>query len=406
MDVDAEEHRGKSAVIRTKSAASRGKQTSASKAPSTPRAATARTAMGEYVVPEGGRPLTAQGKPTPSGFDYRPRTALTTPSCPEYTIKGHLRPLSKPQMPSPSDHHTGKDLTWAHNTFSLKRKGVTWPYDTRQDAHITSSPGAGQFKIVYGDTGARPAQPCSHQHKGRIQTGPPNALVQPCDTEGFQTPGHNYWPRPDTGRKHSFAAQLKKADGETLGPGPAAYTLKEKIPPSVVMGELLPGIQGPQTPGSNEYNIPSMMGQGPQKTFGLKLSDYSSTNYPAPTAYNPRRPNSAIPPKMTYRAFPWKEEQQPGPTSHSVRPQSILLRSPDYSCREKCLPVFPDVLLYQEHATVDVPGPGNYEYDREFDENPNPAYSLGLPLPQPPSKSIISQPIYYNIIHIHNIINI
>ena len=63
MDVNAEEHRGKSAVVRTKSAASTGKQTSASKAatPSTPRAATARTAMGEYVVPEGGRPLTAQG---------------------------------------------------------------------------------------------------------------------------------------------------------------------------------------------------------------------------------------------------------------------------------------------------------------------------------------------------------
>ena len=387
--MDAEEHREKSAGVRIKSAASTGIPKSASRNTRSTRPALARTAMGEFVVSEGGRPLTAQGRPTPSGLDYRPRTALTFPSSPEYTVKGYLRPLSQPQMPSPSDHHTGKDLVWAHSTISLKRKGVTWPYDTRKDAHITSSPGTAQFKIVYGDTGARPAQPCSQQHKGRIQAGPPNSLVQPCDTEGFQTPGCKYWPRPDTGRKHSFGAQLKKEDGETLGPGPAAYTLKEEAPPTAVIGELLPELQKSQTPASNEYDIPSEMGEGPQKTFGLKHLEYSFTNFPAPTAYNPRRPNSAIPPQMTYRAFPWKADQQPGPSDHSVRPQSVLVRSPDYSCREKCLPVFPDVLLYQEHATLNVPGPGNYEYDREFGENSNPAHSIGLPLPQPPSKSIL-----------------
>lgn len=387
MDENAEEHREKSASVRIKTAVSTSKPTSASKNARPTRVATARTAMGEYVILEGGRPLTAQGRPTPSGFDYRPRTALTVPSAPEYTVKGHLRPLSKPQLPSPSDYHTGKDLIWADGTLSLKTKGVTWPYDTRKDAHITSSPGAAHFKVVYGDTGSSPAQPCSQQHKGRIQTGPPNPLVQPCDTEGFQTPGHKYWPRPDTGRKHSFGLQLKRDSGETLGPGPAAYTLKEEASPSVVIGEVLPGIQKPQTPASNEYDIPGVMGEGPRKTFGLKhVENSSTTTCPAPTAYNPKRPNSAIPPQMTYRAFPWKTDQQPGPADHSVRPQSVLVRNPDYSCRENCLPVFPDILLYQEHAALNVPGPGNYEYDREFSENSSPAHSIGLPLPRPPSE--------------------
>ena len=387
--MDAELQRDKSAGVRIKSASSVGIPPSANR--KAPSARPTRTAMGEFEVPEGGRPLTAHGAPTPSGFDYRPRTSLTLPSSPQYTVKWYPRPLSKPQMPSPSDHDTGKDLVWANNTFSLKRKGITRPYDIRQDAHITSGPGTAQFKIVYGDTGSRPAQPYSLQHKGRIQSGPPNHLVQPCDTEGFQTPGCKYWPRPDTGHKHAFGIQLKKDDGETLGPGPAAYTLMEEAAPTPFIGELLPELQKPEMPAANEYDIPSEIGEGPQKTFGIKHLDYGPASYPAPNVYKPRRSNSAIPPQMTYRPFPWKAGQHPGPADHSVRPQSILVRNPDYSCREPCQPVFPDILLYQEHATLDVPGPGEYEYDREFDENPNPAHSIGLPLPQPPSKPIVSR---------------
>ena len=373
----------KSATVRIRSASvDSGKERTAIRT----RPPTSRNAMGEYIVPEGGRPLTAQVHATPSGFDYKPTTKLALPRAPEFTLKGHLNPLSKPQMPSPSDYQTGKDIAWnTKKDFTLKKKDVTWPYDRRKEAHITCSPGAGIYKVATGDFGSGQKKTCSAKYKGRVQAGPPHSLVQPCDTEGFNSPGPGYWPRPDTGRKPSIGLQLKKDEIDTLGPGPAVYTLPDEEVPAPLIGEILPELSTPHAPGPDAYVIPPYVGTGTRKTFGQKHAERKSPQTPASNHYRPNRPESAASTSMTYRTFPTKPDQRPGPSDHHLHPESGLVHNPDYSCRQNCLPVFPDILLYTEHKTLDVPGPGCYEPDREFGENSNPAFSLGLPLPQPPS---------------------
>ncbi len=40
-------------------------------------------------------------------------------------------------------------------------------------------------------------------------------------------------------------------------------------------------------------------------------------------------------------------EQRPGPAEYSVAATST--DTPEYSCRENCLPIYPDILLYPEY---------------------------------------------------------
>ena len=46
-------------------------------------------------------------------------------------------------------------------------------------------------------------------------------------------------------------------------------------------------------------------------------------------------------------------EESPGPAEYS-KTASDLPRAPDYSCRNKCRPVFPDILLYPEYGTTSI----------------------------------------------------
>lgn len=134
-----------------------------------------RSAMGEYVPTPGEMPLSSNGKrqsivvslspvkstfipplalPTPSAFDYRPKTGLTLPSSPSFSLRSRPYPLKgKPRnislsllnkcrcvdgiynyselpSPSPSDYTTRGSTEWRSN-FTLTRKGKTRPYSAR-----------------------------------------------------------------------------------------------------------------------------------------------------------------------------------------------------------------------------------------------------------------------------------
>ena len=44
--------------------------------------------------------------------------------------------IGAPVHPSPSSYDTSKDLNWAaesSKTVTLKKKDITWPYDTRSE---------------------------------------------------------------------------------------------------------------------------------------------------------------------------------------------------------------------------------------------------------------------------------
>ncbi|XP_065909420.1 uncharacterized protein [Dysidea avara] len=361
-----------------------------------------RDAMGKYT---GEAPLTILEQPFPSGFDYQPSTSLTTRKRPEYSITGKPYPKKSEQRPTPGDHEIAGDMSWDSDkkTFIVSPKGKTWPYGPREDAHLTCSTGAGHYKVVYGDTGSGIKQSVSSRHKGGINVGPPNSSVQPVDTFGVKTPGPDYRPNsPYWGRgpQHHIGVRLKPKSAETPGPGPGAYALPSDVDSITgpLIGEQLYRENDPEYPAPNAYDIPETVGTGLKKSFGIMYDDVASKNKnPPPNRYYIRNLKGNAP-SMTYRAFPWPLETRPGPSDHDPVAQSIHPRASDYSCRKKCLPVFPDILNYSaEYETVSVPGAGEYNYDRDFQENSNPAYSMGTLLPAKPNDH--PGPNHYHLQH-------
>ena len=126
--------------------------------------------------------------------------------------------------------------------FTPTRKGKTWPYNRRgewtltdsclviqthvffalEDAHLTCSPGAGQYKLARGDTGSSYKRSLSARHREGLHPGHPNQLVQPVDTLGFKTPGPGLWRDSVRGTEKTFGMALKQATQETDGPGTTA----------------------------------------------------------------------------------------------------------------------------------------------------------------------------------------
>ncbi|CAI8030026.1 hypothetical protein GBAR_LOCUS17020 [Geodia barretti] len=371
--------------------------------------------MGEFIPEPGERPLSSYGQPTPSGFDYYPSTAASLPGSPSHALHSRPFPLSQDVTPGPPDYQTRKSSVWRHKTFTLNRKGTTRPYDTRENAHITCSPGAGHYRRVSGDVGSATRRSMSARHRDGVHVGYPNSLIQPVDTLGFATPGPNLWRDSERGAEKTFGphtqcktrkkpqklfvghgkekcstANLLASDpplDEPGSPGPAAYAIQLPTPksPGKSIGQKLHIDFDLHYPAPNAYTIPDTVATTPGKTFGIKNDIDTDQHFPPPNTYSIPLPQS-VSHFFNYRPFPTSDERRPGPAEYS-KTHSDLPRSPDYSCRNKCRPVFPDILLYPEYVPAETPGAGEYEYDREFADNSAPKYSHGLPLPARPNSN-------------------
>lgn len=309
--------------------------------------------MGEYVPPPGGRPLSSQALSKPSPADYggvAAATQHTLPRSPHYSIQSRPYPLTTPPTPGPFEYTTSKDTVWSSNTITFKKKGTTWPYDTRKNAHLTCTPGSGHYQLIDGNTGAGVEHSTSSRHLEGVNAGYPNPLVQPVDTHGFKTPGSCYWPGSVRGPEYSMGNTLKKSSGETIGPGPAAYTLPTPCSPTALCGEQLLIPEGSDYPAPNHYDVPGSVGTGQAKTFGTKTQPKrSAVVAPEPATYHIRKPKSSALHSLTYRPFPTEPAKRPGPAEYAPG-KSTLPHCPEYSCRKPCLPGFPEVLLYPEHG--------------------------------------------------------
>ena len=76
-------------------------------------------AMGEYIPPEGGKPLTQLAIPLPGAADYSPSISLTKPSAPQYSIVGKPKDTSSDDFPGPNKYKTEGNMVWRDRGFPL-----------------------------------------------------------------------------------------------------------------------------------------------------------------------------------------------------------------------------------------------------------------------------------------------
>merc|ERR1712038_2170108 len=141
-----------------------------------------RTAMGEYIVKSGCKPLTSLGAGNPAPSDYYPKMDLAKPAAPQYSIAGPYKALKQPYNASPADNYTRKPLEWPDCKLTLKSKGKTKPYDVRADAHLNDSVGPMKYHVSKTIGSGGPSHSMGVRHN--LCPGPPNILVQPVDSHG------------------------------------------------------------------------------------------------------------------------------------------------------------------------------------------------------------------------------
>ena len=365
-----------------------------------------RTAMGEYIVPVGGKPLTSLGDCSPAPSDYTPKCDLTKRAAPQYSVAGPYKAQKQPYHASPADNDTGKPLEWRDCSITLKGKGKTTPYDVRADAHLNDSVGPLQYRVEHRTLGKGGPKP-SIAALNRVHGGPPNRLVQPVDTHGVENPAPTY--RPNSaywghGPEKSFGGARRTKTPE--GPGPAEYDVKEigkREGPAFSLAKRLPPplkwqeSTSTDSPGPGAYQLDTTIGKAVAKSLTGRHYPEMKDCGPAPNLYSlPDKILDAPSAPMPYRWVEPQERPHPGPDVYSIT-KCDLPNAPDFSMRKHTRPCFPDILHYPliSNEQPRVPGPGSYEEQRNLSENDKPKFSMRKITKKP--QSSVPGPNHYHI---------
>lgn len=346
-----------------------------------------RTAMGEYIVNPGEKPLTSLGNPGPGPANYNPCPNLTKESAPQYSIVGKQKVKEHGRgLPGPSDYGTSGDLIWKKQ-YAIKGRATCY-FDEEASKYCTVI-GPAKYNVRHKQFGLEGFKySMAHKQPGDIITGPPNNIVQPSDTHGYATPGPNYRPNSrywTRGQKKSMGAAEKKKIRD--GPGPADYSVSATLSgPSYSFGVKLPPAPNIQrtvnkfSPGPNRYDLGTTIGTATSKSISGRYIESkcaaSAKETPAPSTYYPTIPARYH--KRTTLAYKWFEVEEPfrpGPGDYTLTTANMK-KDPAYSVRQHTHPSYPESLNYVPKGQSDVPGPGNYQISRDVIENESPAYSM------------------------------
>lgn len=110
-----------------------------------------RTAMGEYIPQDNGKPLTQLAIPLPGAADYSPSISLTKPSPPQYSIVGKPKPPPFDPFPGPNKYKTEGDMVWRDRGFPLIGK-------SKSDRHETCSLGPAAYLLTHGNLSEKKLQ--------------------------------------------------------------------------------------------------------------------------------------------------------------------------------------------------------------------------------------------------------
>ncbi|XP_033646287.1 sperm-tail PG-rich repeat-containing protein 2-like [Asterias rubens] len=345
-----------------------------------------RTAMGEYIIPKDGKPLTQLAIPLPGPADYEPKIDITRKTRPHFSIVGRTKRMKDPTIPGAADYNTSGDLIWKDKKKTFKDKGKTCPHGTTPTHHLTCSIGPAGYRVTHTDTGKHaPKISIASRHIEGVNVGHPNCLVQPVDTHGVQTPGPNsYNPETDLLNKgiHKSFGIGRKIGNKTLGTGPAGYTIQEgQQGPAYSLSKRLPAKwqQVTDYPAPNVYDVGTTIGKGVAMAIRSRQPLEQKYWVPSPNTYTLRDPlknSKAAFASITYRPFSPTLKTWPSP-AHYKPSDGNLPKASKFSCKKFCKPCFPDILQYPVQALDPTPGPGTYHSEKKFTDNDNPAYSMG-----------------------------
>ncbi|XP_078341322.1 uncharacterized protein LOC111106238 isoform X2 [Crassostrea virginica] len=345
-----------------------------------------RDAMGQYLVPPDGKPLTSLGDPTPGPADYLPLINNKS-SLPHYSISGKYKSRNANDNPGPSDFSTSGNLIWKDRKVTIKGRNKCY-FDEEADKFCTVI-GPAKYNSSYDQCGNNfgPKFSIATKQRSEIYTGPPNSLVQPVDSRGFNTPGPNYRPNSSyfgRGLKKSFG--IARSTVWKHSPGPSEYSIKEKSRgPSYSFGCKLPPPPIVQrsinkySPAPNTYEVGTTIGKTTSVIIATRKEGKEKDKAgPSPATYflsNSLLSNTRAT-TLAYKWFDPEEPVRPGPADYSLT-KANLRKTPMFSNRQKTKPSYPDSLNYTAKHSSEVPGPGSYSTRKKFSANDSPAYKIG-----------------------------
>ncbi|XP_064611764.1 uncharacterized protein LOC135475757 [Liolophura sinensis] len=314
----------------------------------TQKKAITRTAMGEYIVPPGGKPLTVLANPNvPGPASYLPRIAVTKPSAPQYSLKGRYKQSEGDQRPGPADYQVDHDLLWKRKTLMLKG---------REQEISFVEPGANDlgpagYNIEYDTVGkGRPKYSIKGRKPFKLQTGPTTLMFQAIDTAGPADYNLSSVPAWD---------------------GPA-YSLAKRLP-------TLPGGVGEKRPGPNEYELGTTVGKCEGASMTSRRETFKPQETPGPNSYTLKDTIdlNAKAASLTYRWYDEdkREEGTPGdgPAKYDIRKSFAENDKPAFTMGKR---------LKESEKDNTGPGPGQYEVKARPEMKSAPEFSFAKRLPK------------------------
>lgn len=345
-----------------------------------------RDAMGQYIVPTDGKPLTSLGNPTPGPADYLPLISTKT-SLPHYSISGKYKPQKANENPGPSDFSTSGSLIWKNKKVTIKGRSKCY-FDEEAGKYCTVI-GPAKYNSKYDQCGSNcgPKFSIARRQRSEVYTGPPNSQVQPVDSQGFQTPGPNYRPNSSYfGRGHKKSFGVARTSVWKYSPGPSDYIVQEKSRgPSYSFGCKLPPPPSVQrsinkdSPSPNTYDVGTTIGKATSVIIASRKDEQEKDKSgPSPATYFLSNSllcdNRAT--TLAYKWFDPEEPPRPGPADYSLT-KANLRKTPMFSNRQKTKPSYPESLNYTAKDAKELPGPGSYSTRKKFSTNDSPAYKIG-----------------------------
>lgn len=182
-------------------------------------------------------------------------------------------------IPGPSDYTTSGDLIWNNKHSTLKSRGNS--YFDEEAAKTCTVIGPAKYNVEHQLGKDGPKYSIAHKQLPVIYTGPPNSIVQPADTHGFQTPGPNYRPNSGywkRGPEKSFGSARNISYNENPGPGdycirdPASgfsYSFGTKLPPPPSVKRTT----NTDSPGPGAYNLGTTIGTSTSVTISGRAKE-------------------------------------------------------------------------------------------------------------------------------------
>ena len=293
-----------------------------------------RTALGEYIPPRGGQPLTALARPFPGPADYQiPDMKLNKPAPPEFSIRLKAGdPAAREVRSSPASY--AAKLPACKKPLMTTVKSRVVPPDYR------CSPGP-VYKVRVGDVDTKPGRVTIKGRHMAATTGHPSPLDPTSYTE---TPAPVYsavtahLPAP-AGFK--FNSQPPRRD-HTLGPGPGKLNMERPLsgPEFTMRPRPRHAVSSMNNPPPDWYFVQDVLPAVHATPFGEKPRARRPSPRPAPNTYKVPRPMRSAP-TLTFRPFESELEQPtPGPGAYSPEVPAKR-RAPAFSIRLPVKPSYP-----------------------------------------------------------------